>query len=228
MLPPDASEDALRRFFRQHSIVELSELFRLLQTRSRMSVFRRLKAIGYRSSFTHAGRYYTLSDVPRFDQWGLWFHRNVGFSCAGTLKATVVQLVGGSATGMIPKELLALLKLPVANTLYNTLHALRQEATIRRQELAGCPLYLSAELGRAEEQLEERRQELSQAPSPGVQVSDETVIAVLVEALHSAQVVEAPSVLTSRLRARGVIVTAVQVEQIFTRYGLVPEKKTVG
>jgi hypothetical protein len=222
MLPPDASESALRRFFRKHYTAEISELFRLLETRSRMSVFRRLKAIGYRSSFNHAGRYYTLADVPQFDQWGLWFHRNVGFSCAGTLKATVVALVEGSAAGMTPKELLALLKLPVANALYNTLHGLRHEARIHRQALAGYHIYLSADSQRANKQLMERRQQ----PSSRVPVSDETVIAVLVEALQSAQPLVAPSVLASRLAARGVAVTAAQVEQIFTRYGLEPEKKT--
>ena len=222
MLPPDASESALRRYFRKHGVAEISELFRLLETRSRMSVFRRLKAIGYRSSFNHAGRYYTLADVPQFDQWGLWFHRNVGFSCAGTLKATVVALVEGSAAGMTPKELLALLKLPVANALYNTLHGLRHEARIHRQALAGYHIYLSADSQRANKQLMERRQQ----PSSRVPVSDETVIAVLVEALQSAQPLVAPSVLASRLAARGVAVTAAQVEQIFTRYGLEPEKKT--
>ncbi|MCP5012937.1 MAG: hypothetical protein GY942_23410, partial [Aestuariibacter sp.] len=117
-----------------------------------MSVFRRLKTIGYRSSFNHAGRYYTLADVPRFDQWGLWFYRDAGFSCAGTLKATVLALVEDSATGMTSKELLALLKLPVANTLYNTLHELRQGARIPRQTLAGQHIYLSADPGRADEQ----------------------------------------------------------------------------
>jgi hypothetical protein len=223
MLPPDASENALRSFFHKHYIAEIAELFRLLETRSRMSVFRRLKAMGYRSSFNHAGRYYTLTNVPRFDQWGLWFHRNVGFSCAGTLKATVVELVEGSATGMTPKELLALLKLPVTNTLYNTLHELRQGARIRRQVLAGCHLYLSADPEREDEQLLKRRQELS----PDVPVSDETIIAVLVKALQSAKVLVTSSVLASRLTARGVVVTAIQVEQIFTRYGLEPEKKTV-
>ena len=223
MLPPDASENALRSFFRKHYTAEISELFRLLETQSRMSVFRRLKAIGYRSSFNHAGRYYTLTNVPQFDQWGLWFHRNVGFSCAGTLKATVVELVGGSATGMTPKELLALLKLPVANTLYNTLHELRQGAVIRRQVLAGCHIYLSADPERADEQLLKRHQ----LPSSGGQISNETVIAVLVEALQSAKVLITPSVLASRLAARGVVVTAVQVERIFTQYGLEPEKKTV-
>ena len=227
MLPPDASESALRSYFRKHRVAEISELFRLLGTRSRMSVFRRLKAIGYRSSFNHAGRYYTLADVPQFDQWGLWFHRNAGFSCAGTLKATVVELVEGSATGMTPKALLALLKLPVANTLYNTLHELRHEARIHRQELAGYHLYLSADPQRANQQLMQRRQALGQDPSSRVAMTDDTVIAVLVEALQGAEVLVSASRVASRLAARGVAVTAAQVEQIFTQFGLEPGKKTV-
>jgi len=227
MLPPDASESALRRFFRKHRVAELSELFRLLGTRSRMSVFRRLKAIGYLSSFNHAGRYYTLADVPQFDQWGLWFHRNVGFSRAGTLKATVVELVESSATGMTPRDLLALLKLPVANTLYNTLHELRHDARIHRQELAGYPLYISADPQRANKQLMERRQAIRHEPSSRVQMSDDTVIAVLVEALQSAEVLVSASIVASRLAARGVTVTAAQVKRIFDQFGLEPGKKTV-
>ena len=228
MLPPDASESALRSYFRKHGVAEISELFRLLGTRSRMSVFRRLKAIGYRSSFNHAGRYYTLADVPQFDRWGLWFHSNAGFSCAGTLKATVVDLVEGSAAGMAPKDLLALLKLPVANTLYNTLHALRHEARIGRQELDGYHLYISADQQRANQQLMGRRQAIGQEPrSPTTPMSDETVIAVLVEALQGAEVVVPASMVSSRLVARGMAVTAAQVARIFTRYGLEPGKKTV-
>jgi hypothetical protein len=223
MLQPDASMKALKSYFHKHPIAEISDLFLLLQTRSRMSVFRRLKAIGYRSSFNHAGRYYTLADVPRFDQWGLWFYRDAGFSCAGTLKATVQALVEDSTTGMTPMELITLLKLPVANTLYNTLHELRQGAKIGRQTLAGRHIYLSTDPVRADEQLMKRRQ----APSSEVQISNETVIAILVEALQSTKVLVAPSVLALRLAARGVVVTAVQVERIFTRYGLEAEKKTV-
>ena len=192
-----------------------------------MSVFRRLKAIGYRSSFNHAGRYYTLSDVPQFDQWGLWFHGNAGFSCAGTLKATVVELVECSAAGMTPKDLLALLKLP-CNTLYNTLHELRREARIQRQELAGYHLYISADRQRANDQLMARRQAIGQEPSVPVPVSDETLIAVLVEALQGVEVLVSPSMVASRLAARGMAVTTAQVEQIFTRYGLEPGKKTMG
>lgn len=228
MLPPDAAENALRGYFRKHRVAEISELFRLLDTGSRMSVFRRLKAIGYRSSFNYAGRYYTLADVPQFDQWGLWFHRDAGFSCAGTLKATVAKLVEGSAAGMTPKELLALLKLPVANALYNTLHALHHEARIERQELGGYHLYVSADRQRANKQLMERRQAIGQEPSSTVPMSDDTLIAVLVEALQGAELLVSAAMVASRLAARGVVVTAAQVEQIFTRYGLEPGKKTVG
>jgi hypothetical protein len=192
-----------------------------------MSVFRRLKTIGYLSSFNHAGRYYTLADVPQFDQWGLWFYRNVGFSCAGTLKATVVELVEGSATGMTPKDLFALLKLPVTNTLYNTLHELRHEARIHRQELAGYHLYISADPERADKQLMERRQAIDHEPSSRVQMSDDTVIAVLVEALQSVEAVVSASIVASRLVARGVAVTVAQVERIFTQFGLEPGKKTL-
>jgi hypothetical protein len=226
MLSPEASEEAVRKLFRRQSVGELSDLFRVLKTRSRMSVFRRLKILGYVSSFTHAGRYYTLREVRRFDQWGLWFHRRVGFSRAGTLKATVVEVVSGSSGGMTPKELLALLKLPVTGSLYNTLHELVDSGQMRRQKLAGLHLYLSAEKNRAEEQLAQRQQKATRQMPPPAQVPTETVIAVLVEALQAGDALVPASVVADRLRARAVGVTAAQVEQIFSHYGLGPGKKT--
>ena len=226
MLSPDASEEALRRLFRRQPVTELSDLLRVLETRSRMSVFRRLKALGYLSSFTHAGRCYTLTEVARFDQWGLWFHRGVGFSRAGTLKATVVELVGGSSVGMTPKELLALLKLPVPNSLYNTLHELVDSGRVRRQKLAGLRLYLSAEAKRAQEQLTQRQERTAPQLARPAQVPTETLIAVLVEALQAGDALVAASVVADRLRARAVNVTAAQVERVFGHYGLGPGKKT--
>ena len=88
MLPPKQSAEVLVKMFRKKYIANLDELFDVLDTRSRMSVFRRLKPLGYLSSFTDAGGYYTLQDIPKFDMLGLWFYRDVGFSRAGTLKST--------------------------------------------------------------------------------------------------------------------------------------------
>jgi hypothetical protein len=92
MLDSISSAKTLRSQFRRTVVADIGELFVILKTQSRMSVFRRLREVGYRSSYTHAGRYYTLLDIPRFDERGLWFHQDVGFSRFGTLKSTLIAL----------------------------------------------------------------------------------------------------------------------------------------
>jgi len=226
MLSPDQSEKALREFFGKRGVGQLTDLFKVLQTRSRMSVFRRLNILGYLSSFTHAGRYYTLAQVPQFDSWGLWFHRQVGFSRVGTLKATVVELVNSSSAGMTPKELRALLKLPVSNALYNTISELAHGAHIQPHRLIGRTVYLCAEPRLAGVQLARRELQRPATLAPPAAISTETVLLVLVEALQAAEVLLDAPVLAARLNARSIEVSAEQVEQIFAHYGLQPGKKT--
>jgi len=57
------------------------------------------------NSYNQNGRYYTLPDVPEYDANGLWRWCGVFFSRAGTLKQTVIELVGRSAAGMDAGEL---------------------------------------------------------------------------------------------------------------------------
>ena len=68
----------LQKLVRRVPVVTLETLLRTLGTRSRMTAFRRLRQAGYLSSFTHGGSYYTLNDIPKFDEQGLWFHRDIG------------------------------------------------------------------------------------------------------------------------------------------------------
>ncbi len=63
------------------------------------SVRRFLAAIGYYSSFTHNGRWYTLHSVPKFNRDGLWFHHEIGFSRAGSLTKTLISLTANSSAG---------------------------------------------------------------------------------------------------------------------------------
>ena len=93
MLSPEQSRSALLRLFRKHEIAELDTLFKVLGTNSRMSVFRRLSDLGYLSSYSHAGRYYTILEIPEFDEDGLWVCRGVHFSRLGSLKETVEHFV---------------------------------------------------------------------------------------------------------------------------------------
>ena len=104
MLKKNDSLKALRWFFKKNKMGKLADLFSLLDTTSRMSVFRRLRELHYISSYSHAGRYYTLRDIVDFDSVGLWFVGDVRFSQFGNLKETVFQLIEESSCGQLHCE----------------------------------------------------------------------------------------------------------------------------
>ena len=56
-----------------------------------VTVFRKLKPLDYLTSYSHRGRYYTLREIARFDDNGLWSQAEVWFSRFGTLLATEVS-----------------------------------------------------------------------------------------------------------------------------------------
>lgn len=226
MLPSKESRKVLLKMFRKKYIVRMDELFPVLDTHSRMSVFRRLKALGYLTSFTDAGRYYTITDIPKFDTFGLWFYQDVGFSRAGTLKSTVIDIVHSSEDGMTPTQMLNLLRLKVPNSLHNTLHGLIKGKHLKRHRLQGLALYTSIDSDMARKQMAVRREKIKRRLQVATVPSIETTIAVLVEALRAGKVLPSPSTVSSRLKAQGTTITVGQVEQIFSQYGLEAEKKT--
>jgi len=226
MLSPEESKNVLYKWFRKRYIADLDQLFHILGTNSRMSTFRRLKIVGYLTSFTDAGRYYTLMDIPAFDSWGLWFYQGIGFSKAGTLKATVVDIVHSSNAGMTPKELLHLLKIRIPNTLHNALHGLVQSSQIRRHRSEGLCLYTHADPDKGQIQIEARRVQRQRDVQLAGPLPIETTIAVLVEAVRACEVSVAASEIAVRLAVRGLAVTVDQVNRIFSEYGIEAEKKT--
>lgn len=216
----EASTAALQRLFRRKPVVDLGVLCRTLKTRSRMTVFRRLREVGYLSSYTHAGRYYTLAEIPQFDAHGLWLRQGVGFSRAGTLKDTVGKLVEEADAGHTPPELEELLRVRVRNTLVT----LVRETKIGREPIERVYLYVSAEPKRAATQLSGRRQLLA-AEREALPLTSATIIEILVEAIQIGQTRVAPREVAKRLTARGIAVATGQVREVFVRYGLEPEKK---
>ena len=224
MMPaPSKAAMATVKLFSHNAVRDLDALFDALGTRSRMTVFRRLKEVGYLSSYTDAGRYYTLVGIPEFDEDGLWFRHGVGFSRAGTLKQTVAALVEAADTGLMHRELEARLRVRVHNTLLGLVRAQR----IGRERVGGQFVYVSAETGRLAAQLACRRVMVDGAPRAAPPLPTELVIAVLVEVLHSCMGLAPSAVIARRLATRGEAVTAEQVQRIYTEHGLVAGKKTV-
>lgn len=210
---------SLARVFGRKRVLDIKSLEEALGGRSRRSIFRDLSALGYLSSYTHTGRYYTLSHIPRFDEHGLWFFQGVGFSKAGTLKTTAAALIHSSEAGHRHEELLDLLRIRV----HNTLLILAQDGAIGRERIEGAYLYVSADPARAAEQIERRKALL---PEGKTALPDTTVIEVLSEALVAGGVRIAPQIVAARLSARGVTVSSAEVEAVFARHGIDAGKKT--
>lgn len=220
----DDARRALDRLFKRQQTAELKDLFAALGTRSRMTVFRRLSRAGYVSSYSHAGRYYALSGVPKFDADGLWQHAGVGFSRDGTLKETVARLVEKAEAGRFHRELQLRLQLRVHNTLADLVEGRR----IGRERLGGEYLYVGADETWASAQVAQRRAQLDEAvqktQAMAADMAPSLVIEVLIEVIHGTVVRLDANAVAVRLAARGVAVTAAQVEEVFRRHAVV--KKT--
>jgi hypothetical protein len=211
----------LVRRFQREKVMDMGQLQTQAEGRSRRSLFRDLAALGYLTSFTHAGRYYTLRTIPEFDAHGLWFYRAIGFSRAGTLKEAVAIEVDQADVGRTHAELRELLRVRV----HNVLLELVRVGAIGREPFAGVHLYVSADGERAAQQLA-RRAERGAVAAAAPPATLELSVEILAQALRSAPEIPAAEVVASRLAARGVVVGLHAVERVFGFYGLEAGKKT--
>ena len=206
---------ALQELYRTERVAVLDDLREALHTQSRTTIFRVLSAAGYLTSYSHAGRYYTLKGIPKFDRHGIWLHRGIGFSLHGTLRATVIHLVEISAAGQTHSQLQDVLQLRV----HDTLRLLIQDHALTRKQFQDAYLYLSSKPKRASAQWAQRQQLAAVAVPEELEPS--RVIDVLVAVVRHPS--DDAGAVSRRLRALGHAVTAEQVEAVFTRYDL---KKT--
>ncbi|MEK7312860.1 MAG: hypothetical protein AAB065_00140 [Deltaproteobacteria bacterium] len=216
-------QSSLARLFSRQAVADLDALRSALGTTSRTTVFRALSSVGYRTSYSHAGRFYTLEDIPRFDDDGLWAHGGVLFSRDRTLRQTVVRMVGASPSGHTHPELQARLRLRVHDTLLD----LVEKRQVDRVVVERLFLYVSADQERAAAQVASRVQ-VGRGAVPIKKDADldpAAVIDVLAEVIHGTVVRLDARDVVERLAARGVAVTAAQVEWVFQRHGV--RKKTV-
>ncbi|MBM2850604.1 MAG: hypothetical protein HW418_3546 [Anaerolineales bacterium] len=219
MLDPEASKTVLRNLFRRTPAVELGSLRRALKTPAYMSVVRRLTLLGYFTSYTHCGRYYTLREVPQFDEFGLWHYGGIGFCRAGTLKAALVELVEKSEAGRTHQELQDLLRVRAHNKLLENVRAGRLE---RKQLDDKRWLYLSADASRAAKQWARRQAQKKRSAVLLGPLSSAMTVEVLVYVLQSSRplVLVTPEQVVRRLHHQGVSVPLEHVHWVFERYEL--------
>src|SRR5947199_3749390 len=133
--------DRLVSFLRDQKIATMPQLKSALGTSVTFTVLRKLSPLGYRSSYSHGGTYYTLDSMARYDELGLWSYRDIHFSQHGTLLNTAEALVTNAPAGYLAAELDAVVHV----TTKDALRHLVQRDRLYRRELAGRYLYCANE-----------------------------------------------------------------------------------
>ena len=160
----------LESLLEKQKIATLEDLKNALGTSSTMTVFRKLKPLGYQTSYSHRGKYYTLLRTPHFDEQGLWEYDGVWFSRYGNLLATSQRFVETSEAGVTAVELAGVLGVEVKEPLL----ALYRTQRIGREEIENLYVYVSAHPGQRRHQLL-RRAEPQAAWEIGEATREETL-----------------------------------------------------
>lgn len=203
----------LIRLFHRKLVLDMSAILEVFPSRSRCSIFRDLKTIGYLSSYNHAGCFFTLTDVPPFDADGLWQHQGIFFSRHGTLKATVRHLVQTADAGQTHSELQQRLHVRVHNTLLD----LVRHNEIAREQVDKLFLYVHVDSEARINQIAKRRQQMEhQQPVPPLGPYE--IIEVLLDVIRFGE--REPERVFNHLRDKGFGVTIEQVAAVFDCYDL--------
>ena len=219
-MPRIDAQKKLENFIKSRRVVEMRDLFEAVESTSRMTVFRRLSGVEYLCSYTHAGRYYTLFDIARFDSDGIWFYDDIGFSQNGSLKKTVTYLVDNGDGGKFHSDLQRQLRVRVHNVLLD----LVRSKQIKRTKFEGQFLYLSSDKARSTKQIEQRDKLSMQLRRIPVFITQPMVIEILAEVIRQSKRHPRADQVASALAIRGLPIAEKDVMTVFDHYDI--EKKT--
>ena len=167
------NENRVLEKFRRQKIITIGQLVEWLKC-SVITARRRLKKWQSYTSINNNGRYYTLPQIPVFDENGLWRYRKVFFSKHGNLKQTIVALITESEKGLSAVEIAELVGL-VANSSF--LSRIKSVPGVRRQKHQGRFIYLSDQPQIYSRQMQTRASRQTGADFP----SDTEAVQILVE-----------------------------------------------
>jgi len=140
--------NTLACFLNQHQIATMPQLKEVLGSAVTFTVLRKLSSLGYHTSYSHSGTYYTLESIPAFDDLGLWSHAGVHFSRYGTFLNTAEALVTQSSAGYLTGELEAVVHVVAKDALRKLVRTER----ISRREWKGRYWYGAQDRARRQEQ----------------------------------------------------------------------------
>lgn len=198
--------------FKRKKILTKHELLRATGC-STMTVWRLLRKHGYFTSYNENARFYTIVGIPKFDEHGLWTHRNVRFSKWGSLTKTIVALVEQSSAGLTANQLQQLLQV---KNVKPTLIPLVKKKSLTREELDGRFVYFPRQPATRRKQQKQREKEAKEALDTRELPPLEHIIALLVEIITRPK--NTPRQWARRLARQGIRIGTNDIQVVLDHY----------
>jgi hypothetical protein len=158
-----------RDTFRNEKVMTIEQLQTLMHC-STTSVRRFLKSWKTFTSYNKNGRFYTLPDVPQFNENGLWWYHHIYFTKHRNLRNTIKYLVTRSDMGMSSREIGRVVGLDPSSFM----HHFRDSEGIKREKIQRTYIYFSADpavLNRQKQRFQEHVQTRLSMPTDAEAVS---------------------------------------------------------
>ena len=216
----DDQRERIGEIFREKKVHSLAGISEQLGIGDRM-VQRYLKDLHGLTSYTHRGQYVTLPDMARFDEHGLWFYRQVGFSRFGNSLSTIVGLIEQSRKGFSREQLEAILKIGISKQI----QILVQRERVHRVKLGSKYLYIP------EAAMQDKKRRLKLVGDRHIEehfektVPKTDLIALLKAVLVEKQVGTDSKSIKRIAQKYSLRIPLRKIEQLLLKYDL-PEKKT--
>jgi hypothetical protein len=197
--------DAVRRFERV-KVLTIEELVGFLGC-SVITGRRQLKKWRAYTSFNMNGRYYTLPEIPRFDENGIWKYQRIFFSKHGNLIQTICELIRRSEGGLSAKQIAHVVEIASNSSVFSRLQNIRG---IRRERNQGRFVYFF------DEKYPEQRAGLEQQ---AMLPSDAEAVMILVQYIkHPDRSIEE---LSERVRLQGRSIDGNVIRRLLEHHDLV-------
>jgi hypothetical protein len=161
----------LKRLIVKNKIATMVDMKAVMGTTVDATIFRKLRELSYLRSYSHRGKYYTLPQVVRFNEQGLWSCRGVHFSKQGSLLNTIEHHVDHSKAGYFEFELESLLHVGIRVAVLK----LVKDNRIYRPKVGGRYLYCSSRMKKRKQQCRERKKQQAVADSALEPMSSEVL-----------------------------------------------------
>jgi predicted transcriptional regulator len=205
----------LKELFKGNIAMDMDDLIRKTGS-SRTTILRRLKEIGYLTSYDHNGKYFALPEFLNFDESELFEHKGIHFFKNGGLQELITHQINSSEKGYNVEELSSKIKTRVGNQL----RLFTRKGMLARKKYSDAYIYFSIHEKIQQKQISNREKELKISSTPEeINLSNEKItIRILLEIIKNPKA-EAHEIGKS-LREDGLKITDSFITNVFEKYDI--------